>query len=194
MNDSLLLLRNLVNTFQTLSDDEWLLFSQKWQPFSCKRKEIISNQGETERFLYFVIDGVQRIYFSDESGREATLLFTYCPSFGGIIDSMINKTPSRYYYESLSPSKFLKIQYADIEDLANKIPIIGELIKKGLSISISGLLERMVEIQSFSAEDRFLTMLKRSPHILQLVPHKYLANYLGIDPTNFSKLINKLRI
>jgi hypothetical protein len=36
--------------------------------------------------------------------------------------------------------------------------------------------------------------LQRSPHILQLVPHKYLANYLGIDATNFSKLLNRVRI
>jgi CRP-like cAMP-binding protein len=194
MENSLSVLRNLVNTFQPLSDDEWLLFSHKWQPFSCKRKEVITNYGDVEKYLYFVIEGVQRVFYADEKDREATLIFTYAPSFGGVIDSMVNKTPSKYYYESLTPSRFLKIQYADIEGLAHRIPAVGGLMQKGLSISLSGLLERMVEIQCFSAEDRYLTMLKRSPHILQLVPHKYLANYLGIDPTNFSKLINRLRI
>ncbi|MFN3381588.1 MAG: Crp/Fnr family transcriptional regulator, partial [Runella zeae] len=42
--------------------------------------------------------------------------------------------------------------------------------------------------------DRFRCLLQRSPHILQLVPHKYLANYLGMDATNFIKLINKVRM
>jgi hypothetical protein len=57
---------------------------------------------------------------------------------------------------------------------------------------ISGLEERLVEIQCFNSEDKLRSLLKRSPHILQLVPHKYLASYLGIDATNFSKLINKI--
>ena len=71
---------------------------------------------------------------------------------------------------------------------------VEQLIQKGLVQALSGVLERLVEVQSFSSEERFLKLLKRSPHILQLIPHKYLANYLGIDPTNFSKLINKVRI
>lgn len=66
--------------------------------------------------------------------------------------------------------------------------------RKGLSGAIAGVLERLAEVQSFTAEERFRSLLKRSPHILQLVPHKYLANYLAIDATNFSKLINSVRI
>jgi hypothetical protein len=36
--------------------------------------------------------------------------------------------------------------------------------------------------------------LQRSPHILNLVPHKYLASYLGMDATNFSKLLGSVKI
>jgi hypothetical protein len=68
------------------------------------------------------------------------------------------------------------------------------MVRKGLSGVISGLEERLVEVQSFSSEEKFRALLKRSPHILQLVPHKYLASYLGIDATNFSKLINRIRV
>ena len=59
---------------------------------------------------------------------------------------------------------------------------------------MAGVLERLVELQCFSAEEKFRKLLRRSPHLLQLVPHKYLANYLGMDATNFSKLINKVKI
>jgi hypothetical protein len=71
---------------------------------------------------------------------------------------------------------------------------IEALIRKGVTAATSGVLERLVELQCFTAEQRFRKLLQRSPHILQLIPHKYLANYLGMDPTNFSKLMNKVRI
>jgi hypothetical protein len=75
-----------------------------------------------------------------------------------------------------------------------KHPCVSEAIHVGIMLAFSGLLERMVELQCFSSEEKFRQLLKRSPHILTLVPHKYLANYLGIDPTNFSKLINSVKI
>ncbi len=68
------------------------------------------------------------------------------------------------------------------------------LERVGISGALSGVMERLVEVQAFSSEERFRSLLRRSPHILQLVPHKYLANYLGIDATNFSKLLNRVKI
>ncbi len=73
-------------------------------------------------------------------------------------------------------------------------PDIEWLIRKGITGAMSGLLERLTELQCFSSEEKFRKLLQRSPHILQLVPHKYLANYLGIDATNFSKMINRIKI
>jgi hypothetical protein len=62
------------------------------------------------------------------------------------------------------------------------------------SIALKGVLERQIELQCFSAEEKFKNLLKRSPHVLQLIPHKYLASYLGIDATTFSKLLGSVRI
>jgi CRP-like cAMP-binding protein len=193
MQEPILVLKQLVNAVYQLPDHEWRRFSALWKPFTAKRKEIISAAGEPERYLYFVMEGVQRVFYS-EGNNEATLVFTYPPSFGGVLDSMILQQPSRYFYETLTPSVFLRAPYAEVQQLFDSCPSLERMILTGLSHAFSGVLERMVEIQCFSSEERFKSLLHRSPHILQLVPHKYLANYLGIDATNFSKLINKVKI
>jgi CRP-like cAMP-binding protein len=194
MSQDLLLLEKLVKTISPLTEEEWQSFSGLWNPYTAKRKEIITAAGEPETHLYFVTEGVQRVYYFDEQEREATLVFTYAPSFGGVLDALTLKQPSRYYYETLTPSSFLKASYADLEALMIQRPAIERMVRQGLSQSLAGVLERLVELQCYSSEERFKKMLQRSPHILQLVPHKYLANYLGIDPTNFSKLMNRVRI
>ncbi len=187
-------LKMLVNQFHELPEDDWQALSSIWTPFEAGRKEIITNLGYREKYLYFVIDGVQRVYYYDEHGHEATILFMYTPSFGGVLDSFLLQKPSKYYYETLTPSSFLRTSYQALGELMHTRHQIETMIRKGLSGTLSGLLERLVEIQCFSSEEKFASLLKRSPHILQLVPHKYLANYLGIDATNFSKLMNKVRI
>ncbi len=194
MSDPLLQLKQLVFGINPLSDADWDDFSKIWKPFSARRKEIITSMGERERHLYFVIEGVQRVYYFDEQNREATLVFTYNPSFGGVLDSLLLQNESRYYYETLTPSSFLRAPFSELQLLMQSKPAIEILIRQGITHTLSGLLTRLVELQCYSSEERFMELMRRSPHILQLVPHKYLANYLGIDATNFSKFINKIKI
>lgn len=165
-----------------------------WTEYSVKRKELITSAGEVEKYLYFVIEGVQRVVYQDDLNRESTLVFSYPPSFGGSISSFFLQQPSRYFYESLTPSRFLRASFESIDACMQRHYCVSEAIRLGITQAFSGLLERMVERQRFTSEEKFRQLLKRSPHILTLVPHKYLANYLGIDPTNFSKLINSIRI
>jgi CRP-like cAMP-binding protein len=183
-----------VNGVHPLPEADWQAFAAIWQPFSARRKQILVGAGEVEKYLYFVVEGVQRVYYFDDQNREATIVFTYAPSFGGVLDALLLQQPSRYFYETLTPSVFLRAAFSDLQPLLNTRPALAALVRLGVTHSLSGVLERLVELQCYSSEERFRQLLRRSPHILQLVPHKYLANYLGIEATNFSKLINKVKI
>ncbi len=194
MQSSKLLFQQTINHIHPLNDEDFEAFFALFKPFSAKRKEILTYAGTTEKYLYFVIDGLQRMYYLDEQNREATLLFSYTGNFGGVLDSMMNQKPSRFYYETLSPSNFLRASFQQIEVLTQTNPTIELLLRKGLTSAFSGVLERLIELQCYSSEDKFKQLLLRSPHILQLVPRKYLANYIGIDASNFSKLINSIKI
>lgn len=194
MPEPLQILKNVVDAVHPLNSSDWDALSSIWKPLSAKRKEILTQVGEKESYLYFVIEGVQRVFYFDDQQREATLVFTYAPSFGGVLDSFLSQQPSRYFYETLTPSTFIRASARELWEAVESSRNISTFVQKGTTQAISGLLERMVELQCFSSEDKFKALLKRSPHILQLVPHKYLANYIGIDATNFSKLINSVKI
>ncbi|MBX2920890.1 MAG: Crp/Fnr family transcriptional regulator [Chitinophagaceae bacterium] len=194
MEEDLLQIKNIIQQVHPLPPSAWDAFASIWTPFSAKRKEMITVAGEREKYLYIVLEGVQRVVYFDEQDREATLVFTYAPSFGGVLDSFLTQSTSRYYYETLTPSAFFRTSYTELERLMTAYPDIELLIRKGITGALAGLLERLTELQCFSSEEKFRKLLTRSPHILQLVPHKYLANYLGIDASNFSKMINRIKI
>ena len=52
-----------VKKIHTLKEHEWIDFSKIWTPVSYKRKTILTTAGETEKYLYFVLDGVQRAFY-----------------------------------------------------------------------------------------------------------------------------------
>ena len=161
--------------------DEFLAI---WEEDAAKRKTILTRTGETERYLYFITEGIQRVYYYDEQDREATIVFTYAPSFGGVADSFLTQTPSRFFVETLTPCTFLKTTFRQLDELMKMHHSIEHLIRISTNYAFAGVLERMIEIQCYTAEEKFRTLLKRSPHILNMIPHKYIANYLGIDATN----------
>ena len=186
--------RKTTAAIQPLDDSVWNEFATGWQPCTAKRKTVLTAAGETEKYLYFVTEGVQRAFALTESHREATLVFTYPYSFAGIIDFFLLQTPSRYYFETLTQSMFLRTTFAHVNELMKRHHQFESLIRKSISFVLAGLLERQIELQCFSAEQKSTALLTRSPHILNLIPHKYLASYLGLDATTFSKLLGSIRL
>jgi len=187
-------LQQFILSIHPLAADELEKLLLIWLPGTAKRKTILTRAGEIERHLYFITDGVQRVYYYDEQEREATIVFTYAASFGGVADSFLAQTPSRFYAETLTPSSYLKTTFRQLDELMTAHHNIEHFIRLATNAAFSGTLQRMIEIQCFTAEEKFRALLKRSPHILNLIPHKYLANYIGIDATNFSKLLGKIRL
>lgn len=188
------LLRPFISNIYELTDEEAEAFSKNWKPFTVKRKTILTAAGETERFLYFVVEGIQRAFYLGDENKEATIVFTYPPSFSGIADSFLTQTPSLYFLETLTASHFLRISYNEIQQLIKLFPSIQTMLFKATAFALKGALERHIELQCYTNEEKFKTLLKRSPHILNLVPHKYIASYLGMDASNFSKLLATIKI
>jgi CRP-like cAMP-binding protein len=187
-------MKEIVDAIHPLSDADWQTFSAPWQLFDCKRKVILTAAKETERYVYFVLEGVQRSFALTPNDKDVTLVFTYPYSFSGVADSFLLQKPSNYYFETLTPSVFLRTTFAQFDTMMRNNHAIERLIRLAISHTLQGVLVRQIELQSYTSEERFKALFRRSPHILSLVPHKYLASYLGIDPTNFSKLLATVRI
>jgi len=190
----LLNLKKLIDGVHPLKEEEWNDFAGIWQPVQYKRKTILTAAGETERHLYFVLEGVQRAFFVDDHHPETTVVFTYPYSFSGIADSFLTQKPSKYFLETLTASRMLRTTHQQVQALMDRYHNFERWVRLSTSFAFMGVIERQIELTCFSAEEKFKTLLHRSPHVLQLIPHKYLASYLGIDASTFSKLMASVRI
>jgi CRP-like cAMP-binding protein len=194
MQNDLVLLRQFIERIHPIDEEGWEAFAENWQPYTARRKTLLTASGEVEHYLYFVLDGVQRAFHLSDSGREATIVFTYPPSFSGVPDSLLTGLPSPMYFETLTASRFLRLRGERLHRLMEDFPAVKTMVMKSLAHALHGVLKRQVEVQAFSSEEKFRALMARSPHLLNLVPHKYIASYLGIDATNFSKLLANVAI
>jgi CRP-like cAMP-binding protein len=145
--------------------------------------------GQVQRDLYFVKSGVQFSYF-DTVHKTHVIAFTYPPNPCAVPGSFSLQQPSAYSVTCLTDSEMDAVSYVDLQRLFDRNPAIERLFRKITEHILAGMIHRHMELHALTIEERFREFCKRSPHLLQLVPHKYIASYLGMNPTNFSKLFN----
>ncbi len=170
--------------------DEYL---SHWEEYALPKNTIMTAQGKTERYMYFVLEGVQKSYYLN-NGKEHIIAFSYPPSFSGIPESFLSQTPSKYFLTTLTDSKFLRISFDKHQELMELHRPIETLFRKATELLLIGTLNRYYELMAFDIETRFTNFVKRSPHLLNMISQKDLSSYLRIDSSNFSKLISKVKI
>jgi len=179
--------------FHNLPEQDFELFNNASSGKSMKKGEIIIRPGQIQKELLIVNKGVQMSYFEGEN-KEHAIAFTYPPGLCAIPESFSMQQPSRYYLKCMTDSEFSSIKYTALQELFDNSHQLERLFRKMTEAVLAGVISRHIELHTLDIEERFKAFCNRSPHLLQLVPHKYIASYLNIDSTNFSKLYNSIRL
>ncbi|MBC8045345.1 MAG: Crp/Fnr family transcriptional regulator [Fimbriimonadaceae bacterium] len=179
--------------FHPITDEEFSAFMQESKKAHYKRNEIITAEGEVQRNMMIITEGVQYSYFLKE-GKKYIIAFTYPIGLSGLPESFITQTPSKYFLEALTDTTAIEITHERVIKLFDQYQNLERLSRKMTELILIGLIHRHYELLTMTTEERFIVFANRSPHLFQLVPHKYIASYLGIDATNFSKLYNSVKV
>lgn len=154
---------------------------------TLKRNAFLKVKGSIDTNLYFVESGSIRIFIEDEQ-EEHTIRLGYKGSFISALDSFISEGPSPFYIQALkacelkviSKQNFLKCIESNPENL-----LLWRQITEGL---VYQQIEREIDILTYSPVERYKRVLKRSPHLFQEIPAKYIASYLRMTPETLSRV------
>ena len=186
-------LPDLFKGIYNIDKEDYELLSSEFIFKKYRKGTSIIIPGTIQRYFYFVTKGIQMSYLERDS-KQHIINFTYAPYPCAIPESFMLQKPSAYYLKCLTDSEFNCISYHSLQKLFDQSQKIERLFRKMTELLLIGTINRHVELHSLTIEEQFKIFTKRSPHLLQQIPHKYIASYLGIDPTNFSKLINSIKI
>jgi CRP-like cAMP-binding protein len=180
-----------LKAFHPITPDDYLRLEEKMRTKKFKKGAKVIIPGKIQRELYFIKSGVQICYL-ETPHKPYVISFTYSPNICAIPESFSMQKPSKYTFMCLTDSEMDYLTYADLQILFDKSQQIERLFRKINETILANLLHRHLELRTTTIEDRFKAFCNRSPQLLHLVSHKYIASYLGIDHTNFSKLYNRV--
>ncbi|MCU0319400.1 MAG: Crp/Fnr family transcriptional regulator [Flavobacteriales bacterium] len=186
------LVRRTIERYVPLTQEEWEMVAPHWHQRQFKRGAFIAQVGQCERWFSIVESGVQRL-FVEHDGSEACLAFAYDGSWCGDLDSILRRAPGRFNVQALTHSVLWSIEASMLFQLYERLPVMQRFGRLILEELLVGRATREIEQLTLSAAERFDRLMQRSPHLLQLVPQKDIASYLGMTPETFSRLRARVR-
>ena len=142
-----------------------------------KKGEIIQRNGELNTKVFTIESGLLRSYSIDSKGKEHIYMFA---SENWIIaDNCDVNVPCDLFIDAIENSKIIVFE----KDVKKKNANANALIKR-----INVLQKRIIMLMSFSAAERYQHFVENYPDIIQRVPQKMVASYLGITPEALSRV------
>ncbi len=135
----------------------------------------------------FIHDGIMRSYIFDDEGTEITTNFT----------QKIKLQLSLLLFQSFFVQRNIQtltdcivwlVDFQKMNQHFNHYPEHREFGRRLLVRSMVELKERMISLQTETAEKRYFLLLKQNPEILKYVPLKQIATYLGVTDTSLSRI------
>ncbi|VTQ02504.1 Crp/Fnr family transcriptional regulator [Sphingobacterium daejeonense] len=174
-----------------MPDQDWEYFQSKLIFKEFPKKHRLIEAGQTERYLSFIIKGIIRFYIPGPE-HDTTVYMAFDNWFTSVYDSFVTQGPSYYSAETLQETSMLRISYSDLQDVY-KNTSVGNLIGRRASEVLFVLkTQREISLLKLNAEERYLQLLKEQPHLIQTIPQKYLASYIGITPQALSRIRKRI--
>ncbi|MBK7957773.1 MAG: Crp/Fnr family transcriptional regulator [Bacteroidetes bacterium] len=142
-----------------------------------KKGEILQRNGDLNSKVYIVESGLLRSYSIDQKGKEH--IYMFAPEGWIVADATDEKLPSELFIDALEDS------VVQVMDKDMPVPIVDH---KPLLKRIAVLQKRILMLMSSSAIERYQHFVETYPNIIQRVPQKMVASYLGITPEALSKV------
>lgn len=181
-----------VSRHVSLNSEEAEFFLSLLQLKTIKRKSCLLQEGDICRFESFVTKGCLKMYSVDKNGIEHVVMFAIEDWWVGDLYSFLSEAPTTFYIEALEETDVLQISKPDLEKLYEKVPKFERFFRIMFQNAFIAQQQRINMNLSANAEERYITFLKKFPHLEQRLPQKQIAAYLGMTPEMVSIIRRKM--
>ena len=186
-----LILQN-IDKIVSLSDKEKETILSKIEIKHYKAKTVLLNAGEICKHSYFVNSGILRSFNINDNIVEHVLHFACEGWWIGDMYSLITQKPGNLYVEVNEDAEVVLLSKENQEELFLEIPKLERFFRILTENSLVANQERLMDNLSLSAEERFEKFCSKYPTLIQKVPQKQVASYIGVTPEFFSKMKAKM--
>lgn len=186
MNESFL---TFLSGFGRLSEADASLFAAACTEAQYSRGDYFIREEEVCHRIGFLLRGVARVYHI-ANDKEYTSYFNLPQRnrMVGSFESFLTQRPSRESIHFLQDTELILISRSKLYELYDQSPAIQELGRRMAEYNYVLAMERIYSLQHDTAQARYEKLLDIYADLVNLVPHHYIASYIGVTPESLSRI------
>jgi len=184
-------LREVFSQINPLSEEEWGQFEPMLETETVRKNDFLIREGQVAKHIYFICEGMVRVYLKG-APKEISLDFAFEHTFVSSYASFLQQIPSAVSIEAFMETRVIRFsrdhlyQRYEASHMAERM---GRLIAEFQYLRKNS---REIALLKYPATQRYLQLLKQQPRLVQEIPVKYLASYLGVEPESLSRIRKSL--
>lgn len=152
------------------------------------KDEPIIRVGEFADKAYYIISGYMKYYKLLESGDDL-IIHLYAPdNFAASLDSFFKEERSKEELTCITDCYLFSISRPDLEILFSTNEKWGTFGRKLMESFLIEKEERIIDQISLTAQQRYIKLIETHPGIVQNVPIKLIASFIGVKPESLSRI------
>ncbi|MGH2666140.1 MAG: Crp/Fnr family transcriptional regulator [Flavobacterium sp.] len=184
------LLRQHIEMINPLTDREWEYVMPFFTYKKLKKHQFLLQKEDTVKKEYWIIKGLLKTYAIDDSGKEHILQFAMENYWTSDYYALQYQLPGNLYIDCLEDSEFFCLHLEDREEICRNIPAMTNFFRVKSNYGYIALQQRVMSLLTETAEQKYNNIIKKLPNLIQRVPKKLLASYLGVTRETLSRLKN----
>lgn len=168
------------------------IFLKHSKAIELPKKHSLLSEGEVSKYAYFIQEGCLRMWYNNE-GDDVTIKFFVPNDVVSSLESFYLELPGKFALESLVPSVVREIHKSTFDDYMSASP---EFRTEMLGVSVRCMADyQNLFLNSImnNPEDRYRLLVEENPRLFDVVPHHYIASYLGMTPVSLSRIRKRTR-
>jgi CRP-like cAMP-binding protein len=178
--------------FANLNKEQVDLIISKATEIELRKDDYFLEAGKIPRQIGFIVSGVIRACFYNNTGEEITRCFIPDNNLVVDHDSFESKVASAVYLQASTDCKLIVFSKKDWDDLSQVIVDWDSIKNKMIQKCMYQILTKTPTI-SQDASTRYLEFLENFPTLANRVALSHIASYLGITQQSLSRIRKNIR-
>ncbi|RYY52385.1 MAG: Crp/Fnr family transcriptional regulator [Chitinophagaceae bacterium] len=182
-------LRAHIEKIVPLTDSEYTMLCEHFTSKSFAKNEYIVREGEPVRYNYFILSGLTKLVYTEESGKEHILSFAMEDWWDNDFQAWYYQSAAKLSMVCLEPTDCLCLTLEHFHQLCLTFPKFEHFF---VSKAIGGFLasqRRILSLMTSDAQARYRQFVQYYPSLIQRLPKTQLAAYLGVSRETLSRLV-----
>lgn len=178
----------MVNAVHPLPEAVWRALRPLLRRRTLARGEHFAVLGKRQRTIGLLERGIVRAYYTTPDGKEYNKHFFVAPALVGDYASLLTRQPVELPQEALTDGVVWTLEHDDL--LRHEAEFV-DLVQIQRRFAENLYLEnerRELQMATLSAAQRYADLTARHPRLAAEIPLYHVAGYLGITPTQLSRI------